>query len=216
MSEYLQSIIDHKRNEVKTISDDIRLHMFNSPFEDLNKDYERKNGRGFIQESIFKEYYLPRMLGIVRDPYWIASWQRHSTTLAGSVEVVHDSTQEVLFVVPGLLQTLKLSQYNRDGKQSLREVTEGSIAREGNKAYNSELYLFKGIEPVANAILKDLDLNDERRVWLTIVNHYGYNPDGSLLSKSEVNADNFLGESDKNIEQESSKDLEDDGVEFEF
>lgn len=216
MSEYLESLVEHKRNEVARISDDIRLHMFNSPFEELNREHERKHNRGFIYESIFKEYYLPRMLGLVKDATWIGRWQTHAITLAASVEIIDDVTEEVKFVVPGILQTLKVGQYRQTGPRAISEVVGGSVDREGNKAYNSQGFLFKGLEPVADVVLAETNLDNERSIWLKIVNYYGYNPDGSTYVKEQPDTDVFLGDSTDTKVEEPTKDIYDDGVEFEF
>jgi len=58
-----------------------------------------------IPESLFVNYFLPRFIGNINDPNWVIDWISIAGTPMAEVAVFNDTSKQMLFKVPGLLNS---------------------------------------------------------------------------------------------------------------
>lgn len=127
-----------------------------------------------MKESIFAGYFLPKLIGKMdeRSNEWIGEWIGAVGSVATEVDVVSDSTGEVLFRSPPILQTNKLGL--REGQGTLQDIVKGFMMRNGNPIADSEGYMKHKLSETYTDLVKDLDISDDVSRWRFILGKYGY------------------------------------------
>lgn len=122
-----------------------------------------------IQESVFRQYYLPCFAGFVKPDNWIVNWIQVAGTPMSEVAVMDDNGQEV-FRVPGLLASSKAFLVNRAG--SLGDIFERrELLRSTLGGLHTE-YVFQQLGQKADEIDHHAS-KDALDRWNLIFNLYG-------------------------------------------
>lgn len=126
-----------------------------------------------LKESIFVEFFLPRILGEVEDEDngWLGMWRNVAGTIAAPVEVISDHSGEVLFRVPPLLQSSKLNV--RGNPYSLKDVIQDYNMMKDNPVQNSKGYINQRLSETLGEVANSIDLSEEVAQWENILKRYG-------------------------------------------
>lgn len=153
-----------------------------------------------VKETIFEHYFLPRMLGEIDDPRWTGYWLGISITPSARVTVVDDVTDEPLFVVPPIMNSMRLKTYDSD--ESLKSIAEGYEMRKGNQVHNPNHYLSGKLNNMLGTILSDYDPNEFDGEWRDILIRYGRIEADPVTPEEEHNDNEGVNEEGLVVEEE--------------
>lgn len=141
-----------------------------------------------LPENIFKNYFLPCMLGQVTNPNWVVEWISIAGSPSQEVTIFSDSTQEDLFIVPGLISTQNVI-LNRTRSGSFQSVFDhqANIARNSpNQATN---FIYSNLQTKT----EELNISNQLSMskWEIIFNRYGIKFKDNNTNIEQTNNDMF-------------------------
>lgn len=175
------------QNQVNVITQDL--------LNDINKGrdrvFEGLIGSPIVRrlpESIFKNYFLPCMLGQVTNPNWVVEWISIAGSPAQEVTIFDDATHQDVFVVPGLISTQNVI-LNKTSSGSLQSVFD----HQANIARNSPSQATSFVYNNLHAKSEELNLQNNISVnkWEIIFNRYGIKFKDNNQPTSQSNDDMF-------------------------
>lgn len=126
-----------------------------------------------LKESIFAGFFLPRILNEVKDDdnAWLGMWKNVAGTMASPVNVISDTTGEILFRVPPIIQSSKLGV--RGNPFTLKEVIQEYNLLKDNPVRNSKGYINSKLSETLVEVAGTVDLEEEIQQWEVILKRYG-------------------------------------------
>jgi hypothetical protein len=149
----------------------------------LNEPYLNK-----IPESLFVNYFLPFFAGQASSPNWVIEWIAIAGSPMARVAVFDDNTQEVLYIVPSLLNTQNLILPNRGA--NFAAVFNNYSQMSNNLPVQGLNFLIKALNDKNEELLKNIDFNESTKTWKEIFQRYSLIPKDSALNSEK--AQDFL------------------------
>jgi len=164
-----------------TIADQIETNR-NLIFDGLVNNIS--NYTNAIPESLFVNYFLPYFTQQVISNTWVLDWISIAGTPMAPVRVYKDGTNELLFIVPGLLDTNTLSLVNENNNISIANMLSTYEQHNNNIPIKGVKFLIDALKDKSNALLCTNNLNEASKTWLTILTRY------NLINTNQVNNQN--------------------------
>lgn len=129
--------------------------------------------QNFIPESVFRDYFLPRFLGIIDTPRssWVVEWISIAGSPTAEVGITHDTSKELLYVVPALLYTNNLGLAKNSG--DLGDIFKRYKQIIINLPQNGTSFLMEALHHKNQEYLSSLDITLPEAQWLEIMIRYG-------------------------------------------
>lgn len=125
-----------------------------------------------IPESIFVNYFLPGFLGTPVNSKWVLDWISVAGSPMSEVAVVSDTSQEILFVVPGILYTNNLLIEKHDG--DLGDIFTRYEQLSMNGQGNGFSFLVSALHSKNDIMLSNNSLKAVNDKWAIILQRYGH------------------------------------------
>lgn len=152
----------------------------------LNDSYMNK-----IPESLFVNYFLPCFLGQTNNPNWVLEWISIAGSPMAEVAVVRDGTDEVLFVVPSILNTNNLFLNKQEG--DLGDIFTRYEQINKNIPIQGLNFLIQALNSKNNELLSKLNFSEINKRWTDILARYGLiNPDEINSFSENKNDDDYF------------------------
>jgi len=144
-----------------------------------------------IPESVFVNYFLPFFIGQRQSDTWVIEWISIAGTPMLPVYVIDDVTKEILYTVPGYLDTSGIINDNKN--LSLSAIIERYIMIENNGIpMQSRAFLAKNLNEYEKAITGDISRNTINQ-WYHILQRYNLLPQASeTVSNPNNSLDDFI------------------------
>lgn len=123
-----------------------------------------------IPEELFVNYFLPCFLGNINTPSWVVEWISISGGPMAEVGVI-GKNREILYVVPGILNTNNLLLSNAGG--NLSDVFARYNMITNNIPAQGTTFLNQAFDNKTKEILSNYSPLDAHRKWGIILHHYG-------------------------------------------
>lgn len=129
--------------------------------------------QNFLPESIFRDYFLPRFLGAIRESQaeWVVKWISVAGSPTAEVGIVDDVNGSLLFSVPPLLYTNNLGLNKSEG--DLGDIFKRYKQIISNLPQSGTGFLMEALYHKNQEYLSSLDIGPVEAQWLTIMLRYG-------------------------------------------
>jgi len=143
-----------------------------------------------IPESVFVNYFLPYFTGQKQSDTWVIEWISIAGTPMLPVHVVDDVTKEILYTVPGYLDT---SGIINNSRLSLSAIIERyNMYKNNGIPMQSRAYLAKSLNEYERAITGDIS-KDAINKWRYILSRYNLLKENNQATANESNSlDDFI------------------------
>lgn len=149
-----QMLLDEMKNQQTIIFDGL-----------LNNSYINK-----IPESLFVQYFLPCFLGKVDKSTWVMEWISIAGTPMADVGVVKDGTDELLYVVPSILNTNKLLLSNQ--RVNMSDIFDRYKQINNNIPTQGLNFLIEALNSKNKEILNEVNSSNVDKRWIDILKRY--------------------------------------------
>ena len=131
----------------------------------------------WIWEGEFRNYFLPRIMKIIQDEdnLWIGQWMDIAKSPAARMGIKSETTGEILFHCPPLLDTRSLGNYK--SSRNFGDVVINAKRKSGNIPSAGDAYLNHNLVNVENDLLEGYEPKEEHD-WTPILARYGYIEEG--------------------------------------
>lgn len=144
-----------------------------------------------IPENIFVNYFLPCFLGKVNNPNWVMEWISIAGTPMSEVGVLKEGTNELLYKVPGLLQTNNLFMQRKEG--DLSDIFTKYEQINNNLPVNGLSFLLEALNSKNQELLNNISFDATNTVWYDIFKRYNLITESQQTSVSQQsNLNDFL------------------------
>lgn len=123
-----------------------------------------------IPESIFVNYFLPCFMGNAQSQNWVMEWVSVAGTPMAQVGVVKDGTDQVLFMVPALLQTNNLLMDRGGG--DMQNIFSRYEQLNSNLPINGLRFLTEALNSKNQELISKLDMDEVKTAWVNILVRY--------------------------------------------
>lgn len=165
----------------------LRINELKEKADFISKNMGTQDLYNRINESVFVNYFLPFFIGQRHSDTWVIEWISIAGTPMLPVNVVDDVTKEVLYTVPGFLDTSSIINDNRN--LSLGAIIERYIMIENNGIpMQSRAYLAKNLNEYEKAVTGDMGKNTINQ-WHYILQRYNLMPAEQQQAPTSQNND---------------------------
>lgn len=147
-----------------------------------------------MPESLFINYFLPCFLGKPVSNNWIAEWISIAGTPMADVMVIKDGTNEVLFIVPSILNTNNLFLHKENGDfgdifSRYDQISSNNIPGRGLS------FLLQALDSKNKELLNKINFTDVNKRWYDILSRYNLLPNvADSNNTNNVSDDNYFEE----------------------
>lgn len=142
-----------------------------------------------LPEAIFKEVFLPYFSGskpIPPDVPVLAQWVSIAGTAMSEVEII-DENKEVLYTVPGLLDTTVVNTAKHNRGSGLSDIIANARMHGAGLPIVGERYLAEALQDKLSVMLRPTDIaGSNGPKWKAIYDRYGIK-DANLQSSASSN-----------------------------
>lgn len=128
-----------------------------------------------MPESVFVNYFLPCFIGQSNNPIWVSEWISISGSASAEIDVVDDTTREILFRVPGIFNTSNIIMNSETG--SLSDIFYRYNQISNNIPSMGVNFLVKALGSKRNEMLNEYSNERDVTRWKAILTRYNLNPD---------------------------------------
>lgn len=129
---------------------------------------------GRLPEHIFRDYFLPRFLGVIEDSKskWMLEWISIAGGPIKGVAVFRDNLSNVLFVVPPIFSTEGIGAPGGSG--GLADIFARYKMIANNSSIHGLNFLYNALNKKSDGITSGTSFNSTQTKWLEILDMYGY------------------------------------------
>lgn len=142
-----------------------------------------------IPESLFVQHFLPCFLNRSDNKNWVIEWIGISGSPMAEVNVLDDKTKQLLFIVPGLLNSNNVFLTKQNG--DLGDIFTRYDQINSNIPTAGLNFLSQALNSKSDELSSKVDFKDVNNRWYSILTRYGLiadkntsnsNPDDNSLS----------------------------------
>jgi hypothetical protein len=159
---------DRVRNVTQLVEEDA-ANVLNNAYNGLVLNVVRNK----IPEDIFSNYFLPCFLGQrPENTQWVLEWISIAGTPISEVDVVDPYSNEILFTVPGILNTNGILS-NQRGQNNFDNIFNRSQQLSNNLPSVGANFLMNALNNKSENLIAGLNIDDKQTKWNFILNRYG-------------------------------------------
>lgn len=143
-----------------------------------------------LPESIFVNYFLPCFLGKTQNTNWMLEWVSIAGTPMAQVAVFKDNTTEVLFNVPGLLQTNSLLMNSKG--PNISDIFARYDQINNNAPTSSLSFLMNALNSKNKDIVDSVEANPVNSAWYTILKRYNLVNEEQVQKTTDASSQDYF------------------------
>lgn len=144
-----------------------------------------------IPESLFVNYFLPCFLGNPVSDNWVMEWISIAGTPMAEVNILRDGTNEILFIVPSILNTNSLFLHKEGG--DIGDIFTRYEQINSNIPGQGLNFLLQALNSKNKELLNKISFNEVNQRWYNILLHYNMvNPVGQAIEQTNSSESDYF------------------------
>ena len=124
-----------------------------------------------IPESLFRDYFLPCFIGyITTNPNWVMEWVSIAGTPTSEVDVMDETTKEVIYTVPSLFNTSNV--FNLEKPVTLNSAADHADQMNNNFPGSGYGFMMEALMANCNEYTSGINFTEVNEKWNKILNYY--------------------------------------------